>query len=86
MGKRDEALRLLNDAQRTTEPARFSKLRAAAVWTALGDKDQAFRLIFTAVKERSDLSVFLKVDPNFDDLHSDPRWKEFLRRMRFPEE
>ena len=86
MGKRDEALRLLKDAQRTTAPTRFSKLRAAAVWTALGEKDQAFRLIFSAVKERSDLSVYLKEDPNFDDLHSDPRWREFLRRMKFPEE
>ncbi len=86
MGKRDEALRLLKDAQRTTEPARFSKLRAAAAWTALDDKDQAFKLIFSAIEERNELSIYLKADPNFDDLHSDPRWKELLRRMKFLEE
>ncbi len=85
MGRRDEALRLLNGLRRTTEPARFPNRVAAAAWTSLGDKDEAFSLLFKAVEERSVLPFF-KEDPSFDSLRSDPRWKELLRRMSFPEE
>lgn len=34
-----------------TEPAHFPKVYVAAAWAALGDKDKAFRLLFSAVKE-----------------------------------
>jgi hypothetical protein len=30
--------------------------------------------------------MYLKADPPFENLHSDPRWKPLLRRMNFPEE
>jgi eukaryotic-like serine/threonine-protein kinase len=87
MGRRDEALRMLKDMERTTEPLRFNKYSAATAWTELGDKDEAFRLLFGAVEERGQLNIYyLNVDPSLDGLHSDPRWKELLRRMNFPEE
>lgn len=57
----------------------------AAVYVALGDKDEAFRLLEKSVKERDSLLVFFKEDPTFDDLRSDPRWKALLRRMNPPE-
>ncbi len=85
MGRREEALRLLKDLQRTTDPARFPVNRAASAWAALGNKDEAFRLLFDAVEKRVDILIFTTVDPQFDSLHSDPRWKELLRRMNFPE-
>ena len=59
---------------------------SAEVYAALGDKDTAFRLLFKSVAERSDWFIFIKADPPFDSLHSDPRWKELLRRMNFPTE
>jgi hypothetical protein len=87
MGRRDEALRMLKDMERATEPLRFNKYSAATAWTDLGDKDEAFRLMFGAVEERGQLNIYyLNVDPPLDGLHSDPRWKELLRRMNFPEE
>ena len=57
----------------------------AAVYAALGDKDEAFRILEKAIEERS-LLVALKEDPPLESLHSDPRWKVLLRRMNFPEE
>jgi adenylate cyclase len=57
---------------------------SAEVYAALGDKDTAFRLLFKTVEERSDWDIFIKADPVFDNIRSDPRWKELLRRMNFP--
>jgi tetratricopeptide (TPR) repeat protein len=85
MGRREEALRMLKEMQRTTDPARFPVREAAAVWAALGNKDEAFRLLFNLVEKRAALLIFIKVYPYFDSLHSDPRWKELLRPMNFPE-
>ena len=85
MGRREEALRTLKEMQRTTDPARFPVNDATAVWAALGNKDEAFRLLLNAVEKRAPLLIFTKVYPYFDSLHSDPRWKELLRPMNFPE-
>jgi tetratricopeptide (TPR) repeat protein len=57
----------------------------AAVHVALGDKDEAFRILEKAVGERQFLTP-LKVEPPLESLHSDPRWKALLRRMNFPEQ
>ena len=74
MGKRSEARRMLNDIDNSS-PA------ASEVLAVLGDRDEAFRRLFQAVDERSDWLPFIKTDPPFDTLHSDPRWNELLRRM-----
>lgn len=58
--------------------------RSADVYTALGDKDAAFRLLFKSVDERISWPIFIKADPLFESLHSDPRWTELLRRMNLP--
>jgi hypothetical protein len=57
----------------------------AGVYATLGDKDEALRILEKAVEERQFL-VMLKVDPPFENLHSDPRWQALLRRLNFPPE
>jgi tetratricopeptide (TPR) repeat protein len=57
----------------------------AAVYTALGDKDEAFRILEKAVEEHQ-LITPLKVEPPLESLHSDPRWKALLHRMNLPTE
>jgi TolB-like protein/Tfp pilus assembly protein PilF len=57
----------------------------AIAQTALGDKDRAFASLEKAY-ERHDFDIlFLKVNPFFDSLHSDPRFADLLRRMGLPE-
>ena len=58
----------------------------AAVYVALGDKDEAFRVLEKAVQERNSYLVYFKEDPPLENLHSDPRWRTLLRRMNFPPE
>ena len=74
MGRRSEARQMLK---------RLGD-RSADVYTALGDKDAAFRLLFKSVDERNNWPIFIKADPLFESLHSDPRWTELLRRMNVP--
>jgi TolB-like protein/DNA-binding winged helix-turn-helix (wHTH) protein/Tfp pilus assembly protein PilF len=79
MGKRKEARQLL-DALRTTGRS-YSGLEQ--VYAALGDKDEAFRLLFRKPDERPILN-YTKTDPPLAVLHSDPRWPKLLRLMNLP--
>jgi eukaryotic-like serine/threonine-protein kinase len=81
MGKRTEARRMIEELKATIEPARFANATVAHAYVALGDKDEAFKVLFRLVEERRDLTTTIKADPPLESLHSDPRWKELLRRM-----
>jgi len=82
MGRRSEARQILKDSKLNS--ARPPLISAAGVYAALGDKDAAFSLLFRNLEERSGLVVYIKHDPPFDSLHSDPRWKELLHRINLP--
>ena len=60
----------------------ISAYHIAAIYVCLKDKDRALEWLERAFQERADWMVFIKVDPRFDSLHSDPRFKELLRRMK----
>ena len=79
MGRRREARQMVSGVK-------AQAFDLAAVYAALGDEDEAFRILDKAVEERNSLLVFFKEDPSFENLRSDPRWKALLRRMNFPPE
>ena len=85
-GRRTEALRMIEEFKAAMGSGRFPEIGLAEVYPALGEKDEAFRLLFRVIEERDQFSSFIKIDHSFDSLHSDPRWKELLRRMNFPPE
>ena len=57
----------------------------ADLYAILGDKDQAFAWLNTAREEHDYNLRSLRVNPNFDSLHSDPRYAELVRKMGFPQ-
>jgi serine/threonine-protein kinase len=59
----------------------LSAYHIAAIYVGLKDKDRAFEWLERAFQERADWMAFLKVDPRFDSLHSDPRFVDLQRRM-----
>jgi eukaryotic-like serine/threonine-protein kinase len=81
IGRQKEARRMLAGLKATTDPVSFSDAPVARAYAALGDKDEAFRMLFRQVEERNNVATYVKADPPFDSLHSDPRWKELLTRM-----
>jgi tetratricopeptide (TPR) repeat protein len=52
-----------------------------------GDKDRAFQWLNTAYEQREGQDITLaKVDPFLKNLHGDPRFTAFLKRMGLPEQ
>jgi tetratricopeptide (TPR) repeat protein len=58
----------------------------AAVYTFLGESSRAFEWLEKAYQDRTSRLPWIKLDPRFDPLHSDPRFKSLLRRMNFPDQ
>jgi len=81
-GRTAEARAILTDlaarqAERYVAPVPF-----AMVHVALGETDTAFADIARAHAERRGWMTYLRVDPLLDPLRGDPRFAEWLRRMR----
>jgi hypothetical protein len=53
----------------------------AQINARLGNRDQAFRCLDQAFEQRSGFLALIKVDPELDNLRSDPRFQAHLRRM-----
>jgi hypothetical protein len=57
----------------------------ALVYAGLGDKDQAFQWLEKSYQDREPRITRIKVDPLFDNLHSDPRFADLVRRVGLPQ-
>jgi TolB-like protein/Tfp pilus assembly protein PilF len=53
----------------------------AAIYAGLGDADQAFAWLEQAYEARAYTFVLLAVEPMYDGLHADPRFKQLLARI-----
>ncbi|MBA4185980.1 MAG: tetratricopeptide repeat protein, partial [Acidobacteria bacterium] len=53
----------------------------AQKYTFLGDKEKALDNLEKAFESKAFLMVFVKADPLFDSLRSEPRYQEILRKM-----
>ena len=51
------------------------------VYAGLGDKDQAFRYFEKAMEDRYFLMIWINSDPRFDNLRSDQRFNDLVRRI-----
>ncbi len=84
-GKKQDARKILEELDQLGKRRYVSAYYIAAIYTGLGEKDQAWTWLEKAYEERASwLSVRFKVDPRFDSLHSDPRFQDLLRRMNLP--
>ncbi len=54
----------------------------SAAW--LGENDKAFQFLEQSLEDRREI-VFVKVEPQLDNIRSDPRYADLLRRVGFPQ-
>jgi tetratricopeptide (TPR) repeat protein len=80
-GDKATALRALEKLRKAPQGTYVSPVEVALIYIALGQKTEAYQWLEKGYSERSDLMVYLKVDPRFDGLRSDPQFKDLLRRI-----
>ncbi|HEY6806525.1 MAG TPA: winged helix-turn-helix domain-containing protein [Pyrinomonadaceae bacterium] len=81
-GKKAEAQRTLAGLQQLQSQRYVSPYTVAAIYTGLGDQEQAFKWLEKAVEERDIWLMNLKVDPVFAKLRSNPKFTDLLARIR----
>jgi DNA-binding winged helix-turn-helix (wHTH) protein/TolB-like protein/Flp pilus assembly protein TadD len=81
-GKTAEAKQVLNDLQQLQGERYVSPYTVAAIHAGLGDQEQAFKWLQTAVEERDIWLMNLKVDPVFAKLRSQRQFTDILARIR----
>jgi tetratricopeptide (TPR) repeat protein len=72
-------LKQLNNSEEYVSPVELSVL-----YNALGEREQAFALLEKAYAERDLQLQFLRVETTFDELRSDARFQDLLRRVGLP--
>ena len=70
----------MNEFLSNFDQKHFPAAMIAEIYIGLGDKDQALEWLHKAIDQK-DMSVFLKVDPLYDPLRTDPRFGNLLKRM-----
>jgi TolB-like protein/Tfp pilus assembly protein PilF len=86
-GRKDEAQKMLNDLMRKSSENNYvSPYSVAVIYAGLGNKEKTFEWLERAYSERSYyLPVYLTTDARLDGFHSDPRFKDLVRRIGLPE-
>jgi serine/threonine-protein kinase len=85
-GQGDEAQKILDDLIAGSQKGAIPAFDVAVVYTGMGRKDEALEWLEKAYRERSYRLVYAGVDPLFDPLRSDERFKDLLRRIGLPPE
>ena len=80
-GERSRALQVLEELKAVSKQRYAYSLGFARIYAGLGDKEQAFVWLEKGCEERETPIYFLKVDPIWDPLRSDPRFNDLLRRI-----
>jgi tetratricopeptide (TPR) repeat protein len=80
-GRRKEAEAALQDLLALSRTRYVNPFEIALVHIGLGRTDEAFRWLDRAYEDRSDLLVYLGVDPRLDSVRSDPRFEALVRRV-----
>ena len=80
-GKRAEARKLLAEITNGSEHRYFPRTHIAAAYIALGDKERAFEWLEKAYTERDWGLPIIRTFPDFDDVRSDSRFLDLLKRM-----
>jgi tetratricopeptide (TPR) repeat protein len=80
-GRTGEALKLLEELRERAQMQYVPSWSLASIYSGLGEMDKAFDWFEKAVDEHDPLMLHFHVHPNYDALHTHPRYKELMRKM-----
>jgi tetratricopeptide (TPR) repeat protein len=84
-GQSEQARAVLQELRDMSSRRFVTAYGMALVHASLGEKDAAFAWLEKAFDERSHWLVWLRLDPRWESIRSDPRFDAMVRRMNFPQ-
>jgi tetratricopeptide (TPR) repeat protein len=87
IGRKDEALKILNRLRDVAKERYVSKYDFAVIQMGLGQKDQAIRLLEEAYEDHNGYDIaFIKTDRLLSPLHNKPRFQALVQKVFAPKE
>jgi TolB-like protein/Flp pilus assembly protein TadD len=80
-GKREEALRILQELHRLAAKRYVSPFELASVHFALGQTDEGFEWLAKAFQDRCFELISLRVDPRWQSLNGNPQFQQLFSRL-----
>jgi adenylate cyclase len=83
LGKREEAQAALDELLKLSTTRFVPPAHIALAFNGLGETDKTFEWLEKGFEQRDPKMTFLKVDPKWNNLRSEPRFIDLMRRMKF---
>jgi tetratricopeptide (TPR) repeat protein len=83
-GRVAEAKAVIEQMKQEVQRTGIGRYEVALIYAGMGDKENAFAWLQTALKTRDKGMLYLKIDPCVDPLRSDPRFQQMLTAVGFP--
>jgi len=80
-GNRREAEKTVEKLQEISKQRYVSPYWTGVVYAGLGDNDRAFQYLEKAFEDRYFLMIWINSDPRLDNLKSDPRFADLVKRI-----
>jgi TolB-like protein/Tfp pilus assembly protein PilF/tRNA A-37 threonylcarbamoyl transferase component Bud32 len=85
-GKHEQARAIAVELEQRRAEKYIPAVYLSLIYTELGETDAAFEWLEKSFEEREFWAIWLPVDPRFDELKKDPRYNEFINRIKPPGE
>jgi hypothetical protein len=80
-GEHRLARNMLKELEELSTHCYVSAYSHAIIHLALGDKNRTFEYLEKACNDRCEMMTWLKIDPTFDSIRTDPRFTTLLHRV-----
>jgi tetratricopeptide (TPR) repeat protein len=84
-GKPGKAQKIVDELLTRAKTEYVSAWAIAVIYIGMGETDSAMEWLEKAYQDRNASLVWLKVNPEFDPIRSDPRFKDLLARLKLSE-
>jgi TolB-like protein/DNA-binding winged helix-turn-helix (wHTH) protein/Tfp pilus assembly protein PilF len=84
-GRRSEALKIVQENRALLMANVTQPTAVAGLYCTIGDKDETYRWLEIAFRERDPKLPVYRWSSDFDNIRSDPRFQDLVRRMNLPQ-
>jgi tetratricopeptide (TPR) repeat protein len=84
-GRTKKAIQILDDLTKLTKQKYVSPYFLAGIHVGLGEIGRAIEYLEKSYEEQSHWLIYLHIDPSMDELRSEPRFQDLLRRVGLPQ-